>query len=235
MSRGNQSQASSILPVPRTRDEARQTYDRLSGYYGYTLGALGRKYAQMALRRLSLAEGHSVLEIGFGTGHCLELIAKCVGPTGLVCGIDISSGMMAMTRKRLEKAGMANMVELTIGEAAYLPFRDNTFDVVFMSFVLEVIDTPEIPKVLDQIGKVLKSKGRLGVASMSKEHGKTVFVRLYEWIHNRWPKYLGSRPIYAQQALIEAGYRIEISERLRIFRLPAEIIVATKPASHGIA
>gem|GEM_PF-284598 len=235
LNRENQSRASSILPVPRTKDEARQTYDKLSRYYDYTMGALGRKYAEMALRRLSIVEGQTILEIGFGTGYCLKLITECVGQTGKVYGIDISSGMMEMTKKRLEKAGMAKIVELIFADAACLPFDDNTFDAVFMSFALEVIDTPEIPKVLEQIRKVLKPGGRLGVASMSKENGNSVFVRFYEWIHSRWPKYLGSRPIYAEQALIEAGYQIEMSEKLRIFRLPAEIIVAVKPISDSIA
>jgi hypothetical protein len=53
-------------------------------------------------------------------------------------------------------------------------------------------------------------------------------VRLYEWIHNKWPKYLGSRPIYADQFLSDAGYQITSKEKVRIFRLPAEIIVAVK-------
>lgn len=101
-----------------------------------------------------------------------------------------------------------------------------------MSFIIEVLDTPEIPKVLEEIRRVLKLGGRLGVASMSREDGRSVLVRLYEWMHNRCPKYLGSRPIYAEQALIEAGYEIESKQKLRIARLPAEIIVALKAAPH---
>jgi demethylmenaquinone methyltransferase/2-methoxy-6-polyprenyl-1,4-benzoquinol methylase len=78
--------------------------------------------------------------------------------------------MIEITKKRLEKAGLVNRVELFRGDAAFLPFDDNTFDAVFMSFVLEVFDTPEIPRALEQVKKVLKPGGRLGVASMSKEN-----------------------------------------------------------------
>ena len=48
MDRGNKSKARDILPVPRTKEEAKQVYDRLSKFYDYTLGLLGRKYSEMA-------------------------------------------------------------------------------------------------------------------------------------------------------------------------------------------
>lgn len=218
----------SLLQVPRTKEEAKQAYDRISRCYDYTTGAFGRKYAKMALEHLSIVEGEILLEVGFGTGHCLKRIAECVGQTGKVYGIDISSGMIEITKKRLEKAGLVNRVELFRGDAAFLPFDDNTFDAVFMSFVLEVFDTPEIPRALEQVKKVLKPGGRLGVASMSKENGESILLRLYEWIHNKWPKYVGSRPIYAEQALIDTGYQIKSKEKTKLFRLPVEIIVAVK-------
>jgi demethylmenaquinone methyltransferase/2-methoxy-6-polyprenyl-1,4-benzoquinol methylase len=209
VNREKESKAAGILPVPRTREEAKLSYDRISRYYDYTIGAFGQKYTEMALERLSIVEGETVLEIGFGTGYCLKLIAELVGQTGKVYGIDISSGMIEITKKRLKKAGLAKRAELCCGDAVSLPFVDNTFDAVFISFTLEAVDTPEIPKVLEQIKKVLKPGGRLGVASMSKENGESIFLRLYEWIHNKWPKYVGSRPIYAEQSLIDSGYQIK--------------------------
>ena len=231
MKRESESKAAGILPVPRTRKEATQVYDRLSRCYSYTAGALGRKYSEMALQRLSIAEGETVLEIGFGTGYCLKLMADLVGRRGKVCGIDISSSMIQKTKTRLEKAGLAGRAELCCADATCLPFGDNSFDAVFMSFVLEVMDTPEIPRVLEETKKVLKPGGRLGVASMSKENGESIFLRVYEWIHNRWPKCVGSRPIYAGQALIDAGFQVKSKEKVRILRLPAEIIVAVKAVS----
>jgi len=215
-----------VSPVSRTKEEAKRCYDRLSRYYDYLAGPFERKYAEMALERLSIAEGETVLEIGFGTGHCLKRIAESIGQTGKVYGIDISSAMMGITKKRLEKAGLAERAELYCGDAASLPFADNTFDAVFMSFTLELFDTPEIPKVLEQIKRVLKPGGRLGVASLSKEDGESIFLRLYEWVHHKWPKYADCRPIYVEQSLREAGYEIKSKEKVRLFRLPGEIVVA---------
>jgi ubiquinone/menaquinone biosynthesis C-methylase UbiE len=235
MDTGNRSRARDILRVSRTKEEARQAYERLSKFYDYTLWLLGRKGVKTALERLSVAEGETVLEIGFGTGHSLKSIAELVGPAGKVYGIDISPAMIAKTKKRLEKGGQANRVELCCGDATWLPFDDSAFDAVFMSFALEVFDTPDIPRVLVQTKRVLKPDGRLGIIDMSKEDGTSVFLKAYEWIHNKCPKYLGSRPIYAEQCLIGAGYQVTSEERITIFRLPAEIIVAIKAMAGNTA
>lgn len=227
----NQSHSPSILPVPRTKEEAKRTYDRISRYYDYLAGPFERKYAEMALEHLSIGKGETVLEIGFGTGHCLKRITESVGPKGKTYGIDISTGMMEISKKRLEKADLEDRVKLFCGDATSLPFDDNTFNAVFMSFTLELFDTPEIPKVLEQIKRVLKPEGRLAVVSISKENGESIFLRLYEWTHNKWPKYVDCRPIYVEQSLIDAGYQIKSKEKVKIFRLPAEIIVAVKTIS----
>ena len=229
------SKARDVLPISRTKEEARQAYDRISKSYDYTLGLLGRKYAQTALERLSVVEGETVLEIGFGTGHCLDRAAKLVGPGGKVCGIDISPAMIEKTKERLKKDGLANRADLCCGDAMCLPFRENSFDAVFMSFTLEVFDTAEIPGVLVQIKRVLRPDGRLGIVAMSKEDGRSVFLKAYEWIHNKFRKYFGTRPIYAGECLIDAGYQIKSKQKIRIFRLPAEIIVAVKAMSGNAA
>ncbi len=228
MDREDRSERQDILPVPRTRQEAREAYDRISKFYDCTLGLLGRKYSCMALDRLAVAAGETALEIGCGTGHCLKRMAELVGPLGKVYGIDISRAMLGKARRRLEKAGLAGRVELCCGSATSLPFDESTFHAVFLSFTLEVFDTPDIPVVLSQISKVLKPGGRLGIVDMSKEGGRSVFLMAYEWLHKKCPKYLGSRPIYAAQCLIEAGYQTISKEKIKIYQLPAEIVIATK-------
>ena len=228
MDRENKSKARDILPVPRTKTEARQAYDVLSRIYHYTLGLIRHNSAEMALQRLSIVEGEAVLEVGFGTGDCLKQIPRLVGSAGKAYGIDISRGMIERTKRSLEKAGLVGTVELCCGDATRLPFNENTFDAVFMSFTLEVFDTPDIPKVLAEILKVLKPGGRLGIVDMSKENGKSLFLWGYEWLHKKCPKYLGSRPIYAEQCLVDAGYQIRSKEKVKVFRVPAEIIIAIK-------
>jgi len=50
--------------------------------------------------------GESILEVGFGTGHCLVEIAKAFGPTGKALGIDISDKTAELALELLiNKAG----------------------------------------------------------------------------------------------------------------------------------
>ncbi len=223
--------ASPVLPVPRTKEEAKRLYNRISRFYDFLTAAFEREHAEMALERLSIKEGETVLEIGFGSGHCLRQIARSVGESGKAYGIDISTGMLEVTKRKLERAQLMDRAELYCGDAASLPYDDNAFDAVFMSFALELFDTPEIAKVLEEVKRVLKPGGRLGVASMSKEDGESKLLRLYEWLHKKWPKYVDCRPIYVEQSLKDAGYEIKSKEKVRLFGLPGEVVIAVSANS----
>jgi demethylmenaquinone methyltransferase/2-methoxy-6-polyprenyl-1,4-benzoquinol methylase len=217
-----------VSRVHRSKDDAKKYYDHISAVYDWLGGIFERKPAEKALNSLKIENGEIVLEIGFGTGHCLQQIALSVGKTGKAYGIDISNGMLQVARKKLEKAGLTDRVELYRGDASKLPFADETIDVVFMSFTLELFDTPEIPRLLDEVRRVLKAGGRLGVASLSRIKGNSVALRIYEWIHRKWPKYVDCRPIYLEQFLRKAGYTIQSKKVYNLLVLPLEIVVATK-------
>jgi demethylmenaquinone methyltransferase/2-methoxy-6-polyprenyl-1,4-benzoquinol methylase len=185
----------------------------------------------MALKRLNITRGETVLEIGFGTGHCLKQMAEAVGEEGRVYGIDISFGMLVVSRRRLERAGLWNRVELACNDALNLPYEDNKFDAVFTSFTLELFDSPEIPQVLAEIRRVLKPNGRLGVISMSKEDGTSKLLRLYEWLHEKLPQYVDCRPIYVEQSIQAAGLGIQYKKEKAVLGLTGDIVIGTKPVS----
>ena len=200
----------------------------MSRSYDLFAGAFEKRLRNKALARLSIASGEVVLEIGFGTGHCLEQIAEAVGKEGRVCGVDLSPGMLEVSQRRLDRAGLLDRVSLSCGDATDLPYADEEFDAAFMSFTLELFDTPEIPIVLSEIKRVLKPNGRLGVVSLSREDGTSLMLRLYEWMHQRMPQYIDCRPIYVEQALKEAGFHVVHSEKEKLWGLPAKIVVGVK-------
>ncbi|MFC1865997.1 class I SAM-dependent methyltransferase [Chloroflexota bacterium] len=217
-----------ISRVYRSKDEAEKYYNRISAIYDRLGGIFERKSAERALDHLKIQEGESVLEIGFGTGYCLQQIAILVAKTGKACGIDISNGMLEVTRRRLEKASLSDRVELFQGDALYLPYSNETFDAVLMSFTLELFDTPEIPQVLKEVERILKVGGKLAIATLSKSNGNSLAVRIYEWMHRRWPKYVDCRPIYLERSISKAGYEIQSREMAKLMILPLEIVVAIK-------
>ena len=214
-----------ILRVRRTKAQAKASYDKMSRFYDYFAGVFEKKYRELALAQLNVQPGETVLEIGFGTGHSLLHMAESVGENGRVYGIDISPGMLAVSQRRVAAAGFAGRVELTCGDALQLPYAANMFDATFMSFTLELFDTPEIPALLAEIRRVLKADGRLGVVSMSREDGNSYLLRLYEWAHEKLPRYIDCRPIYVAGTLKSAGFAIAYQKRVSLLGLPGEIVV----------
>jgi demethylmenaquinone methyltransferase/2-methoxy-6-polyprenyl-1,4-benzoquinol methylase len=217
-----------VLRVYRTKAQAKESYDKISRFYDYFAGVFEKKYRNMALERLNLKRGEIVLEIGFGTGYCLKQMAESVGENGQVYGIDISSGMLEVSKKRLEEAGLLDRVELYCEDVLKMPCEDNKFDAVFMSFTLELFDTPEIPQVLNKIKRVLKPNGRLVVVSMSKEDGDSILLRLYEWTHQKFPQYADCRPIYLEQSIKDVGFKIEYRKKVKLFGLPGAVVIGIK-------
>src|SRR5512144_53518 len=159
----------SIKRVNRSKEAARVSYNHLSRWYDLVAGGTEKKYRDWGMEKLAAQPGEKILEIGFGTGHCLVSLAKAVGPAGRVIGLDISDGMLAIARERLQQDGLNERVDLRLGDATQLDFIEaNSLDGVFMSFTLELFDNPEIPRVLQECHRILKPGGRVAVVSMTK-------------------------------------------------------------------
>ena len=218
-------------PVTRTKDQARATYDRISRWYDLLAGRFEGQYRDTGFRMLAPSEGDTVLEIGVGTGHAILALAESVRPSGRVYGIDISQGMLDIARSRVRKAGLAERVVLVQGDALRLPFVTGFFNGIFMSFTLELFDTPEIPLVLSGCYRTLRSKGRICVVAMSKKGQPSRMTRLYEWLHEKLPQYFDCRPIYVEASLESAGFRALRAEEVCVLGLRVELVLAEKAAT----
>src|SRR5512147_2034115 len=219
----------SVKRVNRTKEAARASYNRLSRWYDLVAGGTEKKYRDWGLEKLAAQPGEKILEIGFGTGHCLVALAKAVGPSGRVTGVDISDGMLAIAGERLQQENLVERVDLHLGDAAHLDFIEaGSLDGVFMSFTLELFDNPEIPRVLQECQRILKPGGRLAVVSMTKTTPPGMAVRIYEWFHEHMPDYADCRPIFARQALEQNGFEIQGVSHSSMWRLPVEIVIGKK-------
>jgi ubiquinone/menaquinone biosynthesis C-methylase UbiE len=217
----------SITRVTRSHEEARSFYNRISRIYDFSEGMFEKKYIHMGLQKLSVCEGDDILEIGVGTGESVLEFAKLVGDSGKVYGVDISEGMLAVTHMKLSKANVLGRVELINIDAVHLPFTDDFFDAVFMSFTLELFDTPEISTMLSECHRVLKKGGCIGVVSLSKKND-TFLSKMYEWLHELFPRALDCRPIFVEEVVNETGFTTQDASLISMWGLPVEIIVGKK-------
>jgi ubiquinone/menaquinone biosynthesis C-methylase UbiE len=106
--------------------------------------------------RHGIRPGMTVLEIGPGTGSYTVAVARRVGEKGRVVAIDIEPKMVARVRKKMEKAGVTN-IDGQVADACALPFKDRTFDAIYMITVVGEIPSPET--ALREFNRVLSPTG----------------------------------------------------------------------------
>ncbi len=209
--------------------EAKSFYDRISGVYDSIADGGEHAARERGLELLNIQSGESVLEVGYGTGHSVVSLAEAVGDAGRVSGVDISDGMFKVATKRVNEAGVSDRVTLKVGEVPPLPFDDNSFDVVTMSFTLELFPLEVIPDVLKETRRVLRDGGRLGVVSMAtvkQGDSESALERTYKWMHQHFPHIVDCQPIAAEQFVTDAGYELATAERLDLFTMPVAALVA---------
>lgn len=200
----------------------------MSRVYGMLSDSSEKRFVSDAIDgMLRPVEGEVMLEPGFGTGQALTALAELVGPSGKVCGIDISDGMLAHSAARIDAAGLSDRVELVRGTATDLPWSDAHFDAAFMSFTLELFSDEEMPVVLAEVKRVLRPGGRLCLACMSSQGGVKAMEELYEWSHRHFPSFVDCRPIDGRAAVTEAGFEITESRSLSMWGLAVELLLAS--------
>ncbi|MFZ2097658.1 MAG: methyltransferase domain-containing protein [Anaerolineales bacterium] len=217
-----------ISRVKRSKSDAKISYDHMSGIYDLLAGSSEGPLMCKGLEMLGVQPGEKVLEIGTGTGKAQIELCQQVGEKGLVYGMDLSTGMLRVARNNLAKAGFANRIHLLSGDGAWLPYASASFTAVFMSFTLELFDTPEIPQVLGECWRVLKPGGRLGVVAMQQSEHPGWMLRLYEWFHEKLPNYVDCRPIDAGSMVQEAGFILEKLQSRSMWGLPVQILLTKK-------
>jgi len=209
----------------------RKFYDRISRAYDPIAEADEHKAREAGERLLELIPGERVLEIGFGTGNSVMNMAESVGSTGEVCGIDVSPGMLKVAQAKIADKGLSDRVRLTTGDARELPYEDNSFSASFASFTLELFPPSDIPVVLAQVRRVLRTRGRLGVVSMAKvEEGQrpSLLEKTYIWMHHHFPHIVDCRPIDPAQCLHDAGFTIRDEIAMDIWTMPVKAVVGVK-------
>jgi SAM-dependent methyltransferase len=122
-------------------------------------GPLGRYYAGIAADCAHVAGGMaepSILEVGPGPGHLAVRLLQAI-PGARWTGLDIDPAMLAATRVRLERAGLASRAACVEGDVCALPFGDASFDIVVTSFSTH--HWPDAAAGFAEIARVVRPDG----------------------------------------------------------------------------
>lgn len=130
-------------------------------YYGYldSVAYAFRDVIDSGIEQLRLTPGQSVVDIGCGHGSAAALLARRVGRTGRVVGLDASQAMIAEARRRCDAGDLR--IDFEVGDAAALPFADATFDAARVDRVFMFLDDPA--KALCELMRITKPGGRVAV------------------------------------------------------------------------
>jgi ubiquinone/menaquinone biosynthesis C-methylase UbiE len=132
-------------------------YDGMTWFAAWIRGASDSGERRRAVERLALSTGMRVLEVSCGTGTNLPLLRDGVGKDGAVVGVDISAGMLARCRTKLRRKD--DHADLTLGDAARLPFSDGSFDAVFHHG--GIAEFPNKRAAIAEMARVVKPGGKV--------------------------------------------------------------------------
>lgn len=104
-----------------------------------------------------------ILDIATGTGD-LALMMANLNPVKIT-GLDISPGMLSVGKEKIAKAKLSDKIEMIVGDSEAMPFENNTFDAITVSF--GVRNFANLNKGLKEIARVLKPSGVLVILETS--------------------------------------------------------------------
>ena len=160
-----------------------ELFNNISDGYDRTnkMMSMGRdeKWRELVVKRAEVKPGSHVLDVCCGTAKLSMQLADAVGREGKVTGLDFSENMIEVGKKNISSHPLKDNITLIQGNAMDLPFGDEQFDTVTVSWGLR--NVPDLEIALNEMIRVLKPGGKLISLDMSKPTAP-VFKQIY-WLY----------------------------------------------------
>ena len=155
-------------------------FDTVSGNYDLMndLMSFGihRLWKRITIETTGIRNDFKVLDLAGGTGDMVKLMREKISEKGTLILSDINASMLEEGRNRLIDQGIED-VHMAQIDAQFLPFEDDTFDLITIAFGLRNVTHKE--KALQSILKALKPGGKLVILEFSKPQNE-VFREIYD-------------------------------------------------------
>lgn len=151
----------SASPIAAMFDRISPNYDRLNHLLSIHIDKVWRR---KTAKIVSINHPQAILDLATGTADLAIALAKH-NPEAHIVGMDISEKMLEIGKEKVKQLGLESQIELRLGDAASLPFDDNSFDAVTVAFGVRNFENKE--RGLSEIHRVLKPNGHAIVLEFS--------------------------------------------------------------------
>ncbi len=176
----------SVSPIAAMFDRISPKYDALNHLLSLNIDKVWRKKTAKTVAKLHPT---SILDLATGTADLAIAMAKRI-PQVHIVGMDISEKMLEIGKAKVTQRGLENQIELHVGDAAALPFEDDTFDAVTVAFGVRNFE--DLDKGLSEIHRVLKPLGQAVILEFSMPERFPV-KQLYHFYFKRVLPMIGKR------------------------------------------
>ena len=218
--------------VEQMFDNISENYDGLNRVISFGSDVRWRK---KVIKQVCNTKPKTVLDIATGTGDLAIQFAEKL-PKANITGLDLSEGMLKVARKKITGTKLENNLKFIKGDSEELPFADNSFEAVTVSFGIRNFE--DLEKGLSEIKRIL-TPGGIFVILETSVPTKFPFKQGYN-LHSKYLLPLigriFSKDKSAYKYLSESAYSFPYGERLNnILREIGFIEVQHTPQTMGVA
>lgn len=217
--------------VAKMFDTISGNYDNLNRVISFGIDV---KWRKKVLKMVSKSNPKTILDIATGTGDLAILMAETNAEK--IIGLDISSGMLEVGKKKIASKNLSNTIEMVLADSENMPFDDNYFDAITVAFGVRNFENLE--KGLAEILRVLKPNGLFVILETSVPD-KTPYKQGYNFYSKNILPVIGklfSKDNVAYGYLSESAAAFPYGEALNnILRKTGFIDVVAMPQTFGVA
>ena len=174
----------SVSPIAAMFDRISPKYDALNHLLSFNIDKVWRRKTAKAVAK---SHPNTILDLATGTADLAIAVAKR-NPQAHILGMDISEKMLDIGKEKVMHQNLANQIELRLGDAASLPFEDDSFDAITVAFGVRNFE--DLGKGLSEINRVLKPGGQAVILEFSMPERFPV-KQLYHFYFRRLLPFIG--------------------------------------------